>query len=129
MTLTATPDPIDIHVGVRIRLLRKQQNISQTQLAHSLGITFQQVQKYENGANRVSCSMLYKAAQFLKAPPGYFFDGLGDQPVPGEASRVDILASAAAARIPAIRRIAELSNKECAAVSGIIGAFLAKEAA
>jgi transcriptional regulator with XRE-family HTH domain len=58
----SSPDPIDIAVGARIRLRRRQQDMSQTQLANLLGITFQQVQKYERGVNRISASMLVKAA-------------------------------------------------------------------
>ena len=59
------PDPIDVAVGARVRIRRRWLGFSQTQLATALGITFQQVQKYERGANRVSASMLVKAARFL----------------------------------------------------------------
>ena len=59
------PDEIDVAVGARIRIRRRWLGWSQTQLANTLGITFQQVQKYEKGANRVSASMLVKAAQAL----------------------------------------------------------------
>jgi transcriptional regulator with XRE-family HTH domain len=60
------PDPIDIAVGARIRTRRRTTGYSQTQLAESLGITFQQVQKYERGANRVSASMLVRIAAKLE---------------------------------------------------------------
>ena len=60
------PDPIDIAVGTRIRTRRRATGFSQTQLAESLGITFQQVQKYERGANRVSASMLVRIAAKLE---------------------------------------------------------------
>ena len=60
------PDPIDIAVGGRIRTRRRATGLSQTQLAEALGITFQQVQKYERGANRVSASMLVKIAAKLE---------------------------------------------------------------
>ena len=60
-----SPDPIDIDVGTRIRIRRKQMNISQSALAEHLGVTFQQVQKYERGANRISASMLVRAAEKL----------------------------------------------------------------
>ena len=59
------PDQIDIAVGARIRIRRRWLGLSQTQLANALGITFQQVQKYEKGANRVSASMLVKTAEAL----------------------------------------------------------------
>jgi len=71
-------DPIDSHVGARIRALRRQLRLSQTDLANSLGLTFQQVQKYENGTNRVSASMLARTARFLEVSPAYFFEGLDD---------------------------------------------------
>lgn len=62
------PDPVDVAVGGRIRLLRKARGMSQSKLAEGLGLTFQQVQKYERGANRVSASMLVKAARALDVP-------------------------------------------------------------
>jgi transcriptional regulator with XRE-family HTH domain len=62
------PDPIDVAVGARIRLLRKTRSMSQARLAEGLGLTFQQVQKYERGANRVSASVLAKAARVLDVP-------------------------------------------------------------
>ncbi|MHB8284017.1 MAG: helix-turn-helix domain-containing protein [Caulobacteraceae bacterium] len=59
------PDPIDAYVGAMIRKLRKERRMAQGRLARDLGITFQQIQKYETGANRLSASMLVKAAQSL----------------------------------------------------------------
>jgi transcriptional regulator with XRE-family HTH domain len=64
--MTDKPDPIDVEVGIRIRTRRKLLGISQTQLAQSLGLTFQQVQKYERGANRVSASTLVRIARTLE---------------------------------------------------------------
>jgi transcriptional regulator with XRE-family HTH domain len=75
---TRTPNPVDLHVGARIRLRRRMQGVSQEKLADALGLTFQQVQKYERGANRVSASKLYEIAAALHAPVSYFFDGLAD---------------------------------------------------
>jgi len=72
------PNPVDLHVGARIRLRRRMQGVSQEKLADALGLTFQQVQKYERGANRVSASKLYEIAAALRAPVSYFFDGLAD---------------------------------------------------
>jgi transcriptional regulator with XRE-family HTH domain len=63
--MTATPDPIDIDVGARIRARRVFLGLSQTKLANALGLTFQQVQKYERGDNRVSASTLVRVAQAL----------------------------------------------------------------
>jgi transcriptional regulator with XRE-family HTH domain len=67
------PHPIDIMVGKRIRLRRVQLGLSQTELGQKLGVTFQQIQKYENGANRVSCSRLYETATALEVPIDFFF--------------------------------------------------------
>lgn len=68
--------PVDEHVGRRIRLLRGLRKYSQEKLAKALGITFQQVQKYERGTNRVGASRLYDLAQILEVPVGFFFDEL-----------------------------------------------------
>src|SRR5262249_15649251 len=67
------PHPIDVMVGKRIRLRRVQLGLSQTELGQKLGVTFQQVQKYENGTNRVSCSRLYETAVALDVPVAFFF--------------------------------------------------------
>ena len=77
------PSPVDAHVGARIRLRRKLLGLSQQQLAEQLGLTFQQVQKYERGVNRVSASKLYETAQVLQASVTHFFEGLdGEAAVP-----------------------------------------------
>ncbi len=68
--------PVDHHVGVRTREARLERDMSQTDLAHACGITFQQIQKYENGANRVSASRLWQFAAVLGKPIGWFFEGL-----------------------------------------------------
>ncbi|HEY8617187.1 helix-turn-helix transcriptional regulator [Phenylobacterium sp.] len=75
--------PVDRHVGLRIRMRRKELGMSQDRLADALGITFQQIQKYERGANRVSASKLWETARALQAPINYFYEGL---PENGEAS-------------------------------------------
>ena len=69
------PNPIDIHVGSRIRLRRTMLGMSQEKLGESLGITFQQIQKYEKGTNRVSSSRLAMIAEVFGVPPAYFFPG------------------------------------------------------
>lgn len=68
------PDPVDVHVGARIRLRREMLGISQGALAAILGITFQQVQKYERGANRVGASRLYRIAKALDIRTAFFFE-------------------------------------------------------
>jgi len=74
------PDPIDIHVGQRVRTRRNLLGISQEKLAEALGITFQQVQKYENGVNRVSSSRLFNITKILGVGIDYFFEGFGESP-------------------------------------------------
>ncbi len=77
-TTGRSPNPVDLHVGGRIRMRRRLLGVSQELLADDLGLTFQQVQKYERGANRVSASKLYEVAKSLQTSIGYFFDGLND---------------------------------------------------
>src|SRR6187399_2428839 len=70
------PNPIDIHVGSRVRLRRMMLGMSQERLGESLGITFQQIQKYEKGTNRIGASRLQHIAQILKVPVSFFFEGV-----------------------------------------------------
>lgn len=67
------PNPIDRHVGNRVRMQRILMNMSQEKLGDALGITFQQVQKYEKGVNRISASRLQQISQTLQVPPSFFF--------------------------------------------------------
>src|SRR3954466_3850926 len=69
------PHPTDKHVGSRVRMRRMMLGISQGKLADALGITFQQVQKYEKGRNRVSASRLQQVAHILQVPISFFFEG------------------------------------------------------
>jgi transcriptional regulator with XRE-family HTH domain len=78
-TRTGVPDPIDLAVGARIRLQRHAIGLSQQALAARLGLSFQQIQKYERGANRVSASMLVKTAQALGCSPALLLVGAEDQ--------------------------------------------------
>jgi transcriptional regulator with XRE-family HTH domain len=71
-------DPVDSLVGARIRLLRKRRKISQQELGKALGVTFQQIQKYENGKNRVSASRLHLVAITLNVPIAELFDGTAE---------------------------------------------------
>jgi transcriptional regulator with XRE-family HTH domain len=73
---TGVPNPIDIHVGNRVRMRRLLLGMNQETLANALGLTFQQVQKYEGGANRVSASRLSAMAEILGVPISYFFGDL-----------------------------------------------------
>ena len=90
------PNPVDIHVGSRVRLRRTLLGLSQEKLGEAVGLTFQQIQKYERGANRIGASRLFEFSRILDVPVSFFFDdmnerakaggirheaqGLGDQP-------------------------------------------------
>jgi transcriptional regulator with XRE-family HTH domain len=102
------PNPIDIHVGTRVRLRRMMLGLSQEKLGDSLGITFQQIQKYEKGTNRVSASRLQHIARVLSVPIPFFFEGApegsGEQPtgIAGPKSNhyaLDFLSSAEGLRL------------------------------
>ncbi len=71
---TGRPNPVDVHVGARVRLRRTLLGLSQEKLGEAIGLTFQQVQKYERGANRVGSSRLFDLSRVLDVPIGYFFD-------------------------------------------------------
>jgi transcriptional regulator with XRE-family HTH domain len=68
------PDPIDVHVGSRVRLRRNMLGLSQEKLADAIGLTFQQVQKYERGTNRVGASRLLELSRVLDVPVSFFYD-------------------------------------------------------
>ncbi len=74
-----TKQEVDIHVGKRLRQRRTMLGLSQEALAKAVGITFQQVQKYEKGANAMSASRLYEFARFMRIPVAHFFEGLDQQ--------------------------------------------------
>ena len=68
------PNPVDVHVGSRVRLRRTLLGMSQEKLGEALGLTFQQVQKYERGVNRIGASRLFHLSQILDVPVSFFFD-------------------------------------------------------
>lgn len=72
------PNPVDSQVGNRVRLRRMLIGMSQEKLGELLGLTFQQVQKYEKGANRIGAGRLYQIAQILSVPIDYFYEGASD---------------------------------------------------
>lgn len=72
-----TADNIDAHIGSRVRLRRLTAGVSQEQLGAALGVTFQQVQKYEKGTNRIGAGRLYRISRILDVPVSYFYEGLG----------------------------------------------------
>ncbi|PLP59340.1 transcriptional regulator [Mesorhizobium loti] len=98
----AEAHPVDRHVGRQIATIRVQSDVSQAQLARAVGISFQQLQKYENARNRVSASMLYEIGRSLGVPVGRFFQGLEGN---GEAV-------AAAAPLPVDERLEFIASAE-----------------
>lgn len=89
MMAKKAPNPTDKHVGARVRMRRMMLGMSQEKLGDALGLTFQQVQKYEKGANRIGASRLQQIAHILQVPVSFFFDGApsipGQQPAEGMA--------------------------------------------
>ncbi len=83
------PNPVDVHVGARVRLRRTLLGMTQTGLGQAIGLTFQQVQKYERGVNRIGSSRLYDLARVLEVPVNFFFDEMPKELAPksGGASR------------------------------------------
>ena len=79
-----SPNPIDKHVGSRVRMRRMMVSMSQEKLGEKLGITFQQIQKYEKGTNRIGASRLQQIASVLGVPVGFFFEGA---PVPDGSAK------------------------------------------
>ncbi|MHB8287460.1 MAG: helix-turn-helix domain-containing protein [Caulobacteraceae bacterium] len=88
------PEPVDVEVGLTIRHLRKSQGISQQTLAAGLGLTFQQVQKYERGTNRISASMLVKAAGVLGVQPADLLPRTESPPMAPQLQRAALLGGA-----------------------------------
>lgn len=90
--MNANPHPTDVTVGRNLRSIRKDKDVTQEKLAAALGLTFQQVQKYERGSNRVSASKLLDAARFLGVPISQFFRGLEGSDGEAEATTLDAFA-------------------------------------
>jgi transcriptional regulator with XRE-family HTH domain len=86
-----TPNPIDRHVGARIRMQRMVRGMSQTKMGNAVGVTFQQVQKYEKGVNRVGASRLQQIASVLKVPPDFFFDGASAKAVTNVSAETTLI--------------------------------------
>jgi transcriptional regulator with XRE-family HTH domain len=87
------PHPTDLHVGRRLRFRRGLLGISQSQLAEKVGLTFQAIQKYERGENRISASRLYQFAEILGVPVSDFFDGLPRPEKKSAAERISVIDS------------------------------------
>jgi transcriptional regulator with XRE-family HTH domain len=98
--MVKTSNIVDVYVGARLRMRRTMLGMSQSKLGELLGVTFQQVQKYEKGSNRISASRLQHTARVLEVTPGYFFEGAPAQAADGGLAEpspqsyvVDFLAS------------------------------------
>jgi transcriptional regulator with XRE-family HTH domain len=104
---------VDIHIGARLRLRRMQLEMSQTDLANGTGITFQQIQKYEKGRNRIGGSRMVQFAKMLKVPPGWFFEGLDGIPskTPDDAMMPAELVDGGDA-LSILRGLAEIDNPQ-----------------
>ncbi|KRB31061.1 hypothetical protein ASD99_21530 [Mesorhizobium sp. Root695] len=120
--------PADVHVGRQIASVRVRSDVSQAQLARSIGVSFQQLQKYENAKNRVSASMLYEIGKSLGVPVSRFFEGLpGNEPTSVEArplpvdERLDFIASSEGRRL--IEGLMNLHPRVRARVSALIAAL------
>ena len=131
MSSATSPDRVDLHVGGRMRARRKSLDISQVALGDALGLTFQQVQKYERGHNRISASKLYAAGRVLDWSPNDFFVGLdalaaADEADPAGVARRQQLATRAglireaALLAPEITHIPALSPAARAAVRQLL---------
>ena len=116
------PHNVDVYVGARIRARRKERGVSQGSLAAALGITFQQVQKYERGMNRVSASKLFEIAGIFDTPIQWFFDGL-DQSAPAATAEAVLAGAAFAATsegLEIIRSFPTLTRSERSAVVALL---------
>ncbi|WP_256754743.1 helix-turn-helix domain-containing protein [Mesorhizobium sp. Mes31] len=128
LKIESDPHPADQHVGRQIATVRVQSDVSQAQLARLIGISFQQLQKYENARNRVSASMLYEIATSLGVPVSRFFEGLPGndktrveaRPLPVD-ERLDFIASAEGRRL--IEGLVTLPPRVRGRVSSLIAAL------
>ena len=103
---------VDVHVGQRARDKRNERGLSQTEVANALGVTFQQVQKYERGTNRVGASRLYDLAKILGAPVQYFFEGLENHLNAPEDDAENIVHLIAPDRIELVEAYYKVSNPQ-----------------
>jgi transcriptional regulator with XRE-family HTH domain len=116
-----TEDQIDAEIGSRIRLRRMAMSMSQTTLGEACGITFQQVQKYEKGKNRVSCSRLITIAEALKVPPEFFLADLSSTNFDDSVSSV--LAPLTKAQVRTVEAVRGLSQEHAAVVLKVAAAL------
>nr|WP_209880702.1 helix-turn-helix transcriptional regulator [Azospirillum soli] len=117
----AGPDVIDVHVGQRLRIARTLRGLSQGDLGAAIGLTFQQIQKYERGSNRISAGTLFRLGNALDVPVSYFFDGAGEAG-PNVAAGLDGVADRGALRTAsAIQRVPNAGVRD--ALSALVQAL------
>ena len=105
------PDAVDVHVGGRVRLIRTLRGMSQTDLGNEIGLTFQQVQKYERGMNRISASTLFRLSRTFDVPISFFFDDMA--PELGQAgSGEDIPADSRRSTLSTMRALGNISDPQ-----------------
>jgi len=92
--------PVDVHVGRKLKQIRTMRRLSQTDVARELDLSFQQIQKYEIGSNRIAASRLYELSRILSVPTSYFFEGLDPEPASARTSdpSMEIVTAIAAIR-------------------------------
>ncbi len=105
-----TPNPVDVLVGSRIRLFRMRKKVSQSELGDALGVSFQQIQKYERGVNRVGASRLHRIADFLGVPVSEFFAGANEARSASFTSKADLAFDAQSFRIA--EAFAKIADKD-----------------
>lgn len=125
-TATGTPNPVDVHVGSRLRLRRTLLGMSQEKLGEVLGLTFQQIQKYERGANRVSASRMYDLSRALGVPVSFFFDAMpddvaGDKTTSPESAVADSIDLTSRANLELIRNLERLPSVTAKDLREMIG--------
>jgi len=127
--MKSPPHAVDVHVGAKIRQRRKEIGLSQDDLARGIGVTFQQVQKYEHGSNRISASKLFETAQVLRVPVRHFYDDLEanfDNPVDDSRMKIrSYLATPEGAELASLMRM--LSPRRRKGVLTLVRAIAADE--
>lgn len=88
--ISRPPHPLDIHIGTRLRLRRKMAGLSQDGLGKQIGVTFQQIQKYERGSNSINAHRLYDVAKALGVVPAFFYEGYGSKSHPIEPNNMSV---------------------------------------
>jgi transcriptional regulator with XRE-family HTH domain len=117
---------IDQHIGERIRLRRTELGLTQEQLAGTLDVSYQQIQKYETGANRISASRMFELARRLEVDMGYFFDGLAfDDPIEQQPLEHGGRQRSA---IELVRKFAQIDDPQVrAAIAGLVKAIVDRQ--